>query len=85
MLNRKKMSINQRINENGNFPGINLFVIDWKERTQTTFGGVSFADGVRKIRAKSQELNANHYIMASKKMKQELRLVGVGKYLKKEN
>jgi len=85
MLNGKEMSINQRINANGAFPGIIAFVVEFKQRTGVVLGLGSISEGVKAIRRKHQELNVNPYVMASKKMKQDLRLVGVGKYLKKEN
>ena len=81
----KELNISQIVTANGAFPGIVSTVIEFKERTGIVIGGGSTVEAVRGIRSKCYELGqVGTFVKASKRMKRELSLVGVGKYLKNE-
>lgn len=85
----KTLSINKRVTANGEFPGIVSLVLGMDKRMNEkgqTFGGVTRSEAVHKLRAKAYELGSiSTFVMASKRMRRDGALIGVGKYLKNEN
>lgn len=69
---------------NGEFLGINSFAAQWESVHGLKLGGhATNADVVRAIRERANN-DANRFVMASKKMRKTLCLVGVGRYLHRE-
>jgi len=82
------MNIHKRINANFEFKNINIHVIDMNRRLKES-GRYPLADSnklsVNKVRDKMYELrHIDTWVKASKQMRHEGRLIGVGIFLKSE-
>lgn len=77
------MNINKIINRNAIAQNPNLTAM--RVQNSGVMKAVEYKTHLNNLEILDEVWKINHWIMASKKMKRELGLIGVGRYIKKEN